>query len=770
MATVLDDRYLVAINIQELFRDRDTGLPLRSGYVEFFKDQDRVTHKPIYKLDGAPGTYNYVALPNPTPLTGIGTTSDGSTNDIPWYYYPYDDNGELELYYLRVYSSAGVFQFERQAWPNVVGSGSLAEDIINYIPNGQFLFHNNLPAISPYAVGQVRNAVTDIAQGGWTFNRPSGSTATDFLIFDPISGYTSNPTGKPKFVLNFKTTSIGGGDAYKDLRINFNDVNKFASSLQKYTFYFEGQVNSGGSSSVSLVLIKNFGDGGSSTSEQVLTTFILGNSYASHQLSFVFGTNEGKTIGDNSQVTLALRFQNSIQDISVINFILTSGELTLSEFPDTTEKDTSARTMVIDPMDYDGYDIGLPMITTLQGSEADYSVIGDVVASYKSTKKWHHLADGKILETAGYQDTGVPNARLQQFYWNTSSLVPAYGTGDSFATAQISSNISVIRLRTNTGGAVTAASDGAIPTGFTFSSMAAGATDYGIYCPLFTGGFYIWNIANGGFASDIQPGTSGFTVAKIFGGNPAAPEVSSVIPTAAAGLAGKYFKYFTTPTTYYVWFKVDGTGTDPAPGGTGILVNLTSDDNTPQFVANKIFAVLNGYQVNLITCTVATTVNAGSYFNFNVTGGSVTAYYVWYRKDGAGSDPTVSGRKGIVVDIASTDVASDICRKTVVAINSLYFSVPDYRGQFLRAVDIQNNYDKGNRYSWVEGIYGNMLGTYEFSSNLAHSHTIPGTIVSGTGVAQGASGIQVGPSESGVTPPIAESRPYNTALNFFVHY
>ncbi len=761
---------MIAASLQELFRDKDTGLPLRSGYVEFFEDEDRVVPKAVFQLTGSPGAYNYIPLENPVPLTGIGSTSDGEGNDIPWYYYPYDENGELQLYYARIYNSGDVFQFDRQAWPpNAAGSGVLGEDIINYIPNGQFLLHTNIPEADGYQAGEIRGPVTEVAQGNWSFDRTPASSSTDIVTFEEIGGYTSNPSASPRFVFRLQTQVAGAGNSYKDLRVKFSDVNKFTSSIfEQYTYAFEGQVNSGDSSNVSLVLIKNFGAGGSATTEEVIATFTLGASYTIKQASFDFSNNSGKTIGSGSYVSLALRFlTNAIQDVSVVNFILTPGATTVEFFPQTTDKDFVDRSLVPDAPDYDGGDLGLAMLPTLSSAEYD-DAVGDIITSVKATRKWHHLCDGSRLLTAESQDTGVPNSRLQQTLWDSTALLPKYGTGLTYATAQVINPNTTLKLHPNTAGAVTAASDGVVPTGFTFSAMAVGATTYGVYSPILQGAFFVWNVAFGAVTA-AGAGTSGFTVSRIKRGNSSVAEVSYIVPTVSTGLGGKYFTYVTPSTSYYVWFKVDGTGADPAPGGTGILVNLTSSDNTIQLVANKISNVLSGYEVSLITCTAFAAITADSYFNFNATGGSPTAFYVWYRKDGSGVDPAPGGT-GIVVDIVTGDTAAQVCTKTVTAINSLYFAVPDFRGQILRGLDIANNYDSGTRYSFVDGIYGLALGTFELDQLLAHSHdyAIAGGLQPQTG-SDTPCLTTLSVNQTGITGG-GETRVYNAAVNFFIHY
>ena len=59
---------------------------------------------------------------------------------------------------------------------------------------------------------------------------------------------------------------------------------------------------------------------------------------------------------------------------------------------------------------------------------------------------------------------------------------------------------------------------------------------------------------------------------------------------------GEYFTFvidpITGPTSYYCWYTIDGSGTDPAPGGTGAKVELLGLDN-PDQIADKIVVVID---------------------------------------------------------------------------------------------------------------------------------------------------------------------------------
>lgn len=69
--------------------------------------------------------------------------------------------------------------------------------------------------------------------------------------------------------------------------------------------------------------------------------------------------------------------------------------------------------------------------------------------------------------------------------------------------------------------------------------------------------------------------------------------VESVTCAAAySGMGGEYFTCSSTGTNYYVWYRLDGSGSDPAPGGTGIQVDVVTGDSA-ESVKNKTITAIN---------------------------------------------------------------------------------------------------------------------------------------------------------------------------------
>lgn len=795
----LDSRFVIASDLQSLFRDKDTGLPLSNGVVYFWKDQARSEPKDVYKLSGSPPNYSYTNIGAVINLTSAGTMSDNENpaNDIILYYFPYEgtpepdgSDGTTELYYVQVYSeggtSSGVLQFTREAWPNLVTTENAAQNLINYIPNGQFKIHSNVevdPNNTTAVAGQISQAITNLAQGGWTFERPNMSAATDIVLFEPFGGYVSNPSASPTYFVKIECTSPSAGDDFKDLRIKFDDVNKFASATQEYTFAFAGQGN-GSSVNVALILIKNFDDG-TDPVETPLANFVVTTSFTILQKSgFVFGDNTGKTIGPNNWLQLALRFPTgSLFSVSLTDFILTPGAVIVTDFPQTTDREFAAQSITPERPAYDNSDLYLPVRLGPQGLIYDTSEIGEVIAEsnvsvyvnslHPTTNKL--LADGTQYETAAFSHIGIPYARLQAKYWNNNLNLPIYGTGLSYLTAYIAdvTPASELRIPSNSSGSATNAVDGVVPTGFTIATIVTGSTITlnAYHTGLSSAATVFVRDQTAGTRTAPTAGTSGFTITD--GINDTLQRHTFFITTVAAtGLAGTYFTFSTAATNYYMWFTVDGGGSDPMQPGTGIKVDLKSTYPADE-VARIVTEAISGRQITTIVTVAGSAVPPGSYFSINTP--TPSEYYVWYSVSGTGNDPAPANKTPIRVNILSTDTAAQVATKTQQAINQKYFAVPDYRGLFLRgwAHGSANDPDRDGRWSDVTDLFGDNIGTSEMYAIESHYHSLGDGY---SGVKDDLGGepgdINVGTAylPNTLTYGGAETRPINIYVNYAIRY
>lgn len=753
----LDPRFVLAPSLEMYFVNKDDGTPLSNGKVYFWEDNARSIPKPVYEISGTPPNYSYTVLPNPVTLSSVGTFQDGSGNNILPYYFPFDGTPDtttntIDLYYIEVFDQDGVLQFTREGWPNFTEANvETDQDVTNFVPNGQFLLHNNIPAWNgnTFIVNQIpapttttftdstgNFTTTPIAEGGWTFERNSASTAKDLITFPAFGSAVSSPTGNPIYALKIQTT-LASADTRKDLCLKFNGVNTFASGTQAYNFYFEAKSDTGSTlPNVQLLLRKYFGTGGSATTETAVTSFTLGTSYSSFNASILFGTNENKTIGTagDDYVQIVLRLPpTGIQAAEFDDFALTINEEKLTAFPTQTEAQQIGPSLAgwtTNP-DFNAMDLYLPIRLGPEGFVFDDSNIGKIVASTNLLPGIGELiCNGTTYRTNDYSSDGIPYARLQAKLFN--GTVPIYGTGSTFVTATQETGVTNdLIFSTNTFGTATAPADGAVPTTFTFTPIHLPASaGFGLNAYLNGTNILraISTATNAGLITSPNAHTSGFTIVDDRNIDTTTIKHSFTVQTiAAAGIpAGGYWTFSTNNpglTPYYMWFTINGAGVNPAPGGTEIKVDLLSTMSA-QDVAVVVSAALNAGRQTLIVAVAASAVTAGSYWTFGTPNSN--SYYVWYKKDGAGTDPAVvNATEGIEVDILSADTSAQVAAKTALAINKAYFAVPDLRGVFLRGYDPTTiwDYESGSRWGNIPGVYGDMLGTFELDDFLSHIHS-----------------------------------------------
>lgn len=786
----INPQYMLAPSLQMYLVDA-AGNPLIAGTLKFFVDTDRSLPKDVFTISGTPPDYTYTDIGSVVAMNGNGTFSDNDGHIVLPYYYPFDAEGNLQLYFIEIYDSLGSLVNTVEGFPNFESGDELTTEIKNYVPNPQFLLQNYISSN-----GLISQAVTNIAPGGWTFVVPNVTTSVNFVTFSRYGSATLNPTGNPRYALNVVCTVPSGSDALKDITLTFSNVNMFASPAAFLTFSATMQSQSAGAFNVELIMIRNFGAGGSAQTQTVLTTFNVATSSAIYTFAFQPGDNVGKTIGslDDDNVEFVLRLPLSVaSNLLLTDVLLTDGDITISAFPNTTNAETIAASLAggASVPSYSGNNSYLPIILTNTGFSFDASVIGDIVSEsqislysggfHPTTNRL--LANGQTLVASNYSALGIPFSRLSNVYYNTTLNIPIWGTGLAFSTAVYPGSSNVFRIVNNTLGSVTATADGAAATGFTFLTVHTGANTNtqaflsSTTIPL----VYLKNI-NPGVVADTAAGTSGFTIKilKDVSEIPIVPYSQGVLTTAlasiatlaASGLAGLYFTfkaYNSGSVSYYVWFKVNGSGADPAPGGTGIQVNLDTADSAT-IVAQKVMESLNGFQSSEITTLAASALTAGDYFTFSATGAN---YYVWYTIDGAGTDPAPVSKTGIKVALLGADTNAQVASKTFVAINKFSFAVPNLQDTFLRGwnATIDNS---GDRLSIIPGIWGNLIGTSQQDSIYAHYHTF--LLSAGTdgnsnvaNANQGNAGFITSTPEVQYTG-LLETRPVNTVVNFVIKY
>jgi len=239
--------YIPLFTIEEVILDKDTGLPLTAGVVKFYRDSQRLTPKVVYQISGVSPNYTFTSVGAELTLGIAGDFVDQNGDPFVPYAYPYDSEGNLDLYYVTVESEGGVAQFVRQAVP-YVNSGSIPPSerasTANEISNPQFV-EVNFPGSGTTTVTVTgSNTVTPVAPG-WDLIT-SGSGTVELERLQPTGAGT--PTNPPYTLRLLASAGLGASVV---LRQRFNNTPSifrggFASGSMTVA------VLSGGSSFVSM--------------------------------------------------------------------------------------------------------------------------------------------------------------------------------------------------------------------------------------------------------------------------------------------------------------------------------------------------------------------------------------------------------------------------------------------------------------------------------------------------------------------------------------
>jgi hypothetical protein len=549
-------QFFIEPGLQEVFRDKATGLPLSNGEIFFWKDKARTEPKPVYELTGAPDDPVYVPLPNPLPLTGIGTTSNGFGDDIKVYYNPFNSAGEEELYFIEVYNESGVLQFTREGWPEQIDTGGDANlsFVENFYQDSQFLYHLDVPNN-----GLLTQETTNLSYGGWVFLLPSGFTSSNTLTFERFPDYVVNPSASPRYSLRFSVVSPNAAETFKDLAWVNNNVNFLADTT--VTLQFEAISNNGFPTNIEIFYQKVYGSGGSPTDETFVGTFEIDpTDWAKYTISFTVSNNLGKTIGPNNddEIRFIVRYPSAIAlDISVVDFILTEGQFEVLDHPQVSDYQSKLNALA----------------SSIAGPLSDNSNEGDV------------LTLGGTTSTA----VGATGTPLSALVWQPALPV----------------------------GGIIPYVNAAIPVGFlpcdgsSYNLVGPNATDnfirlfniigtqygYGEDTFIATSGLpnqTLMTASRVGVAGAPNAHGSGLTLnITITGDGTTAQQVS--VDTIAANLipAGSYFEIEAPSGVSSVyWFQIDGAGVAPTifpPSALIQMIALTSSD-TAQDVADAILA------------------------------------------------------------------------------------------------------------------------------------------------------------------------------------
>lgn len=731
-----------------VFREQD-GTPLIGGSVYWYKASDHSTLKNVYEDRDLT-----IDLPNPTPLNAAGIVSDATGAPKPVYL------ADDENYFVAVYRAGEsppidipIQTVDDWNADNAFSTKPQIDEVVttNFIPNAQFRSLINAKTLYSSDDLNVTNNIL-IARNNWYLRRDV-LTSTNVIEFKEfISGQTDVPFN-PKYYLNF-SCSVASTEIEKDITVDIGDVQTFSNQEMTFAIWAKSSTIS----QIEIIADQDFGSGGSSQVQTVVDSFQLTNTWVQYNTTFTVADVSGKTVGTDNKFRIRVRVPlNAICNIDFVMCQQNFGNTVLEfDYQPAIDNDGNASKDAIPQPAESQADAGKSL-----------TIIEDGI-----TNEWR--SNPPVGSTIGFAGDTAPDGFLpcdndsysgieKTTYANLYDVIKnKYGFGaDGFYPINYNADITIHNTKKDT--SVTNIIDGT--TGFTFLTVREGSdlgflTDTRWSSTIATipqNAVVVTNKVNGAVtASSAQ--TSGFTVTVHQTGHGSQPEITFITPTAASGLAGKYFFISSTTTDYYVWFKESGTGTDPAIGGrTGIEVAVNTGDTLLQVYA-AIFFALGGCEQSKITCNAASTLTPGD--NFLIYNSTIT-FVPWYRVGGAGSEPATAGTK-FPIDVDTADTAIQVATKTRDALARVFFQTPKYGGYFMRVFDNGAGVDPdaATRYPTLGFEQsGDNVGTLQNDENKLHSHST-GECLGGSGSIGYTGDIFQGVYETGVSGG-AEARPLN---------
>jgi hypothetical protein len=194
--------------LQQIIIDKTLATFLANGSVYFFEDANRTIPKSVYELTGTgPGSYTYTSLGAQITLSGIGSFVDGSGANIAIYLWPYTGSPNdmppsqiVQNYYITVYSSTNVFQFDIPNWPGVIQGATpqvIADTTDNIISNPQFVdvsFPVTATSVAPFMfTTSGTNTATEVAPDWVMITTGSGN----FSVYQQVISDNTAPSNPP---------------------------------------------------------------------------------------------------------------------------------------------------------------------------------------------------------------------------------------------------------------------------------------------------------------------------------------------------------------------------------------------------------------------------------------------------------------------------------------------------------------------------------------------------------------------------------------------
>jgi hypothetical protein len=297
------------------------GQPNAGG---FFRTLDTVTGAPKAVYVDQAGQF---PAPNPVPLGLNGIT------ETPIYFQV--TTGE-DLYTLDILDANGNLLYSIPNYPDETSGGGdiiVNNNVVNYARNEQFAFWNFGTSFDNTTLPIGTTQIAD----DWYYTRSNTDATITIQQYNFAAGanlFPFSPTSALQFIV-----TISAPDSTSYISQFYESVQTLTNQVATFSFYAM-TTNVGGSAPLNLILIQNFGTGGSSPIVTVIDTYTVTDTATQFSSTFTLPDIGGNTIGTGSNIQFIIQPDTDvIQNIVIGDIAFQSGTGSGTAYPYISENE-----------------------------------------------------------------------------------------------------------------------------------------------------------------------------------------------------------------------------------------------------------------------------------------------------------------------------------------------------------------------------------------------------------------------------------------------
>lgn len=505
-------------------------------------------------------------------------------------------------YYLELLDNLGhrIWSTPEPFFPGGTGGGVVTNNIelVNLFVNGQMRFF----PVGKYA--PIPNGTTLIADGGWDFIK-DGVNLNDSLEFVRFTPDNTDVDASPTYYLNYVSLGAGTGETMKDLTFRFQDVRTLANELVTVSLSLRSALL--GSYPVEIFATQFFGSGGGPSASVITTLATVTPTIVASQYTgtVTLPSLTGKTIGTTGDDALYVTFRmplNSDANLEMTDFYFKRGAVSLTyPYQSYEEVDATLKGLALPDAEPTTY-FPNPFIPFAGNTEQAYDVITLIPN------------DGLLIQ-AWYPPVPIGTTQL----WPSDIIPDGYlaAAGQTLIRAGKYQRLFDVPFSVGSFGTAYGSVADTIESVYPWSSN--------------TDQFYIYNTVAGFPQTTWSAGNSGFTFVQV-----------------SNGFLPEYVQLGFVSTISYVVLNTH-LGAGAVGSSSGVLVAIV-DPGSPSTAFEWQF-----------TAVAPGSIIAGGVITY-LTGTGNPSLYIYFVKDGIGTDPMIPGFTGRPCNIESTMTIENVAR------------------------------------------------------------------------------------------------------------